>query len=104
MALTPPAHPGPPLSASAILADAPALPLTDARSCSHCGGDGYELDDGKKCRVCKGHGKTCADCYGFLADSHPDTVRCAECAAFDAVYAAGLTCAALTDEEHGDPA
>ncbi len=92
--------PGPhaPLSAAAVLGNAPHLPVTDPRECWPCGGSGFDLND-QRCDRCDGHGKTCVDCYGFLADSHPDTNQCEGCTA---IAAAGLTTASLEDEQ--DPA
>lgn len=72
------------ISAVTILGSAPALPLTNPRSCPDCGGDGFEVDDGKRCRRCLGHGRICVECYQSLGEYDPAILAddaCAECMA-----------------------
>jgi len=77
-------RPSPLISARAVISDAPARPLSDARSCSDCGGDGYEVDDLKRCRTCLGHGRMCVDCYGHLEhDADDGDNQCDDCAESD---------------------
>ncbi len=87
------AHPlpalGPPLLSQAanVLGSAPALPLTVARSCPDCGGDGFEVDDGKRCRRCLGHGRICVECYQSLGDYDSAVLAADACGGCTAVAA-----------------
>lgn len=67
------------LSAVSLLNSTPALPLTDARHCPDCGGDGYEVDDGKRCCRCLGHGRICVECYQSLGEYDPAVLAADTC-------------------------